>query len=83
MHAIRKLTNSPIRGDPWVVIAPVEAIPTIPIDRAEGRASGPRLLSATGLSHTAALLHDVRRRVCVTALRSGSTKPTSPTVPSC
>ena len=65
MHAIRKLTNSPIRGDPWVVIAPVEAIPTIPIDRAEGRASGPRLLSATGLSHTLQLFYMMLEGGCV------------------
>lgn len=51
MHAIGKLANSPTRGEPQVAVATVEAIPTIPIDRAEDGVSDPRLLSATGSSH--------------------------------
>jgi len=57
MHATRKLTNAPIREDPWVATATVEAIPTIPIDRGEGRASGPLLLSANGPPHTLQLFY--------------------------
>lgn len=65
MHAIGKLTDSPIKGDHWVTTATVEAIPTIPIDRAEGRDSGSQLLSATGSSYTLQLFYIMLEDRCV------------------
>lgn len=65
MHAIRKLTNSPIKEDHGITIATVKAIPTIPIDRAEGRDSGPQLLSAARSSHTLQLFYIMLEDGCV------------------